>query len=227
MLQTRRRLLSNGTPLKGVPGFMTDGELRGVVLKNFYDFRNKPGIVSLLLLPEIFSIEPDPNRLINIFIQLQEHGLIQGNEMWDLDTRDAAGRITASGVDVVEGTSRPPITVAFHDHGIVVSQSSNVQIGDSNTISQTLGIQPSDLTRLVTELTTHLEELGLDARQQQRAEVQIATLKTELAGDPSPEIVRQAGHTIRNITEGAIGSLLATAAQPAVWQWVHQMLRHF
>ena len=32
-------------------------------------------------------------------------------------------------------------------------------------------------------------------------------------------IVKQAGRTLRNITEGAIGSLIATAAQPTVWAW--------
>ena len=92
----------------------------------------------------------------------------------------------------------------------------------SQTVS--MGIQPQDLARLVTDLTKHLDELNLDARQRQRAEVQIATLEAELAGDPDPAIVMQAGRTLRNITEGAIGSLLATATQPAVWQLIHQTL---
>jgi hypothetical protein len=76
-------------------------------------------------------------------------------------------------------------------------------------------------------LTAHLNELNLDARQRQRAEAQIATLKAELAGDPDFAIVRQAGRTLRNITEGAIGSLLATAAQPGVWHWIYQQLSNF
>ncbi len=92
-----------------------------------------------------------------------------------------------------------------------------------------MGIQPQDLTRLVTDLTKHLDELNLDARQKQRAEAQIAALRAELAGEePDPAIVRQAGRTLRSITEGAIGSLLATAAtQPAVWKWIHHMLASF
>jgi hypothetical protein len=89
-------------------------------------------------------------------------------------------------------------------------------------------MQPQELTRLVTELTGHLDELNLDARQKQRAEIQIASLKSELAGDPDPEIVRQAGRSLRNITEQAIGSLLATAAtNPALWQWVQHALASF
>jgi len=69
--------------------------------------------------------------------------------------------------------------------------------------------------------------LNLDVRQKQRAEAQIATIRAELAGDPDPTIVKQAARTLRNITEGAIGSLLATAAQPGVWHWIHQALAAF
>ena len=90
-----------------------------------------------------------------------------------------------------------------------------------------MGTQPHDLTRLVTELTAHLDELNLDTRQKQRAEAQIAALKTELTGDPDPAIVKQAARTLRNITEGAVGSLLATAAPPGVWHWIHQALAAF
>jgi len=95
--------------------------------------------------------------------------------------------------------------------------------------SANMGIQPHDLTRLVTELTAHLDELNLDARQRQRAEAQIAALRVELAGnEPDPSIVRQAGRTLRNITEGAVGSLLAAAAtQPVMWQWIRHMLQSF
>jgi hypothetical protein len=93
--------------------------------------------------------------------------------------------------------------------------------------SATVEIQPNDLTRLVTELTAHLDELNLHTRQKQRAEAQIAALKAELTGDPDPTIVRQAARTFRNITEGAIASLLATAAQPGVWHWIRQVLTAF
>lgn len=100
---------------------------------------------------------------------------------------------------------------------------------NSGHFSQTasLGIQREDLIRLVKELTAHLDELSLDARQKQRAENQIAALKTELDGDPDPAIVQQTGRALRNIIEGAIGSLLAAAVQPVVWQWIHQTLASF
>jgi len=87
-----------------------------------------------------------------------------------------------------------------------------------------IGVPSQDFAKLVTELTAHLNELNLDAQQKRRAEAQIATLKVELAGNPDPMIVRQAGRTLRNVLEGAIGSLLATAAQPGIWRWIQETL---
>jgi hypothetical protein len=80
------------------------------------------------------------------------------------------------------------------------------------------------IARLVAEFTGHIEELHLEPREKQRAEAQISALRAELAGDPDPAIVTQAGRTLRNITEGAVGSLIATAAQPGVWHWVQQTM---
>jgi len=94
------------------------------------------------------------------------------------------------------------------------------------TQTASVGVEPNDLARLVTDFTAHLSELNLDPHQIQRAEAQIATLRVELAGDPDPAVVTQAGRTLRNITEGAIGSLLA-AAQPDIWHWIHRTLAHF
>jgi hypothetical protein len=95
---------------------------------------------------------------------------------------------------------------------------------NSRDFSQATNITTKDLARLVTEFTDHLDELNLDARQKQKAQAQIATLKAQLADEPDPVIVRQAGRTLRGITEGAIGSLLATAVQPTVWQWVQSTM---
>lgn len=207
---------------------MKDVDLRGIVLERFYEIRNQePSMVDPLRVPGLDAIESDHIRLLNICEQLAEHGLLHWRSLRGLTMDGGMGKISASGVDVVEGTARAPIAIALHT--ISVSQSSNVQIGDSNTQDVNVHIETGDLTRLVTDLTKHLDELNLDARQKLRAEAQIAALKAELAGeDPDPVIVRQAGRTLRSITEGALGSLLATAAaQPTVWQWIHHMLASF
>jgi hypothetical protein len=76
-------------------------------------------------------------------------------------------------------------------------------------------------------MTDHIGELDLDQRQRQRAMVQIAAIEAEIEDEPDQALVNQAAGTLRNITEGAIGSLLATAVQPGVWQWIHQLLAGF
>lgn len=99
------------------------------------------------------------------------------------------------------------------------------QHGHDFTQTAHIGIQSQDFARLVTEFASHIHELNLDARQRQIAEVQIATLRAQLTGEADPVILKQAGRTLRNITEGAIGTLLATAvAQPAVWLWIQRTL---
>jgi hypothetical protein len=94
-------------------------------------------------------------------------------------------------------------------------------------VNQTANMGVSaDVVRLIEEVTAHLDDLKLEPRQKQRAEAQIAALRVEVAGnDPDPGTVTQAGRSLRNITEGAIGSLLATAAQPGIWQWIHETMK--
>jgi hypothetical protein len=112
-----------------------------------------------------------------------------------------------------------------HFHGSVGNVAQNAE---HFTQTAHIGIQPKDLARLVAELTTHIDELNLDSRQKQRAEAQLAILNAELGGEPDPEVVKQAGRTLWNITQGAIGSLLATAAaQPGVWHWLQSVLSNF
>ncbi len=113
-------------------------------------------------------------------------------------------------------------TTHFHGNVGNVAQSSEHVIQTAS-----IGIQSKDLARLVTDFSAHIDELNLDARQKQRAEAQLAILNTELSGEPDPEIVRRAGQALWNVTQGAVGSLLATAVQPSVWHWIHQMLASF
>ena len=148
--------------------------------------------------------------------------------------------INAAGIDAIEGAQRRPdqpsanfpsvsYNIVNNTMNVGTVSNSPVQQGGMHSVqSQTVshGAQDlADLNRLVTELTSHLGELQVDARQRQRAEAQIATLKAQLTDEPDPIIIKQAGKTLRNITEGAIGSLLAAATQPTVWVWVHAIMR--
>ncbi len=51
-------------------------------------------------------------------------------------------RITASGVDVIEGTATPPIAISIGDSQTInISNSSNVQVGDNNSQTIYNGVQ--------------------------------------------------------------------------------------
>jgi hypothetical protein len=94
------------------------------------------------------------------------------------------------------------------------------------TQNATVDLSSEDLAKFVSEFTKHLDELKIDQLTKQKAATQLATLKTQ-ESDPNPVIVSEAGRTLRNLTEGAIASLLATAAQPHVWHWIRQVLQSF
>jgi len=151
-------------------------------------------------------------------------------------------RINGAGIDAIEGAQRHPdqagsafpsvsYNIVYNTMHVGTMSNSPVQQGGVHSAqNQTVTYNPqdlADLTRLVAELTQHLGELQIDARQQLKAEAQIATLKAQLMDEPDAAIVTQAGRTLRNVIEGAIGSLLATAAQPTVWTWVHGVMDRF
>ncbi|TGE01424.1 hypothetical protein [Methylobacterium nonmethylotrophicum] len=54
---------------------------------------------------------------------------------------DSCGRITAYGVDVVEGDTQPPIAINLHDSRISVSRSNLVQIGSGHSLHNTGSIE--------------------------------------------------------------------------------------
>ena len=123
---------------------MTDGQLRGLVLQKLYDRRHQADFVDL---SEIANVEPtNPNRIANICDQLGQHGLIQWTAYQGLEGVIAGmGKISANGVDVIEGTRQSPITVTLHDHRISVASSSHVQIGNANVQGKDI-----DIGKLVT-----------------------------------------------------------------------------
>ena len=101
------------------------------------------------------------------------------------------------------------------------------QNSHSFTQAASIGISVDDLTRLVVELRDNLGELALGEDDRRNVQAQLDTLNAQLEADPNPVIIREAGRTLRNLTEGAIAGLITTAAQPTVWAWIHAALAHF
>jgi hypothetical protein len=190
------------------------------------------------------------SRTDPVFISELETGLLEEDlkAAWRylkdrglIDTFNIAytARINGRGIDAVESAHRHPDQTSSNFPSVtynIVNNTVNVGTMNSSPLQQA-GVQSKqhqmvncstqdliDLKRMVNELAIHLDELQLDARQKQSAEAQIATLRAQLGDEPDPVIVNQAGRTLRNITEGAIGSLAATAAQPTVWVSVHEAM---
>lgn len=120
---------------------MTDSELRGIVLRRFYD-RRHDGFVTLA--ETDFSGQFSFVELRSICRQLSEKGLIGE---WHPTSTGAGptigiGRITADGIDVIEGTRSPPISITFDQRSTIsVSASQNVQIGNQNVQSIAIHLQ--------------------------------------------------------------------------------------
>jgi AbiTii len=108
-------------------------------------------------------------------------------------------------------------------------QNSQVQQAGEHA-AQTLSFAPgsqerSDLEQLFALMADNLVNLKLDEKTRKRAEAQLATMRAQLEDDePDTGIIAQAGSTLRNVTEGAIGSLIAAAVQPEVWHLVSHTL---
>lgn len=156
---------------------------------------------------------------------LRDRGLIQ------TFGANYAARVNALGIDAIENAQNKPDrpsnafpSVTYNILNIGTATNSAIQqAGAMSAQTQTANYSSEELAslaRLVAEFVAHLDELDLDARGKQRARAQLATLETELSDIPDRGIVQQAGRTLRNITEGAIGSLVATAAQPTIWTGV-------
>ena len=167
---------------------------------------------------------------------LKDKGLI---EIFNLPY---TARVNARGIDAIEDAQSrpdepieafPAVTYNIVNNTTTIGTAINSQFqqagshSNQNLVTTYNGQDRADLVRLVNEVRSHLHELQLDASANRKAVAQLATLQAQLGDEPDPVIVRQAGRTLRNITEGAIASLAATAIQPAVWAWVAEAMVRF
>lgn len=134
---------------------------------------------------------------------------------------------TPNGWDRANLLMNPPPTVNQNSVRIEHAVNSPVQQGMHSNQTQNANYSvPSndDLRRLVDLMTAHLSELSLPQADERKAKSQLATIDAQLMDTPNPTIVKEAGKSLKNITEGAVGSILATAAQPGIWGAVQSLL---
>jgi hypothetical protein len=138
---------------------MRDTERRGIVLERFYAARHKVDWLEFDALST--HVTMDRTELANICSQLGQHGLIDWEAVEALTGNiPLRGRITASGIDVIEGTALAPISITLHDHSVRVTGSNNVQIGNANT--QTVHVQ-------IKKVLTQIEQAQASQPEKQEA----------------------------------------------------------
>ena len=102
---------------------MRDSELRGLILEALYNHRRK----DLVNLDQEVGGPPLPHGATeSILRQLVKKGLVE-RPIQPLN-RLGNARITAYGIDVVQGTTSPPVSIVLHQRNTV----QDVQVGAGN-----------------------------------------------------------------------------------------------
>ncbi len=96
---------------------MRDDELGGAVLQRFYDYRHR-GVLQLADVIAAAS-SAEPLLVVRVSERLAHAGLIEWKTSKSMTAVGGIGRITALGVDVVEGHREPPIMLLLRDRGVV------------------------------------------------------------------------------------------------------------
>ena len=111
---------------------MKDNDLRGLVLQKFYDVRHEPA--GVLQLPNLAELAPgNEMQVANVCDQLAQNGLLEWKALRSLGgSIGGIGKITARGVDVIEGTKKSSLAITMHHHNVTVTRSAHVQFGNGN-----------------------------------------------------------------------------------------------
>jgi hypothetical protein len=153
--------------------------------------------------------------LLDTSTYLAQEGLIEAN----------TGACTLSHTGVVEieaALSQPDRPTAHFPLNIIhIEQMSHSQIQQGTVGSTQSGTFTSlDLgavAEFVRELKAQLSQLGLAGDDEAVAQSDIATIETQLSSPrPKVEIVKESLRSIRNIAEGAVGSMIASGVVAGV-----------
>ncbi len=116
---------------------MKDNELRAIVLQAYYSLRHLGSFqwaeVEESQIPKVGSYA----EIARMSDQLAEHGLIDWRPVrgGQGETIGGIGKITAFGVDVIEGTVQSPISIKFDHSQTVTIHGSNNIVGNNNHLS--------------------------------------------------------------------------------------------
>ena len=110
---------------------MKDADRRAMILQRFYDERHnsRDGWVKIPLDPT--ASQEEQKIIYNICGQLHQNALIEwkGNSR---GTSDGLGKITARGIDVLEGNATSPLAITIDKRTYSISNAAGVVFGDHN-----------------------------------------------------------------------------------------------
>lgn len=128
---------------------MKDSEVRGLVLQVLYERRSDRNFR-----PESnhFDSKIDASTLARVVEQLEQHGLVEAKLLDYIGEKNREimwARITAHGVDVIEGDTQADLRIEFvqHHNTYNISNSTNVAIGDNN--QQTVKHSVEELMKVI------------------------------------------------------------------------------
>jgi hypothetical protein len=166
------------------------------------------------------------------FVPGMEHAVEEG---WVEVLSDGASfRLTQSGFDVcpdeIANIANQPAIVNqnFINIGKAINSPITQGIESTQTVTTNYSsISKDELIEFVNSFRENLTDLDLPSSDERKVNAQLATIEAQLIDEPNQEILKQAFTTLKNVTEGAIGSLLATAAQPGIWGAIQAVLSSF
>lgn len=184
------------------------------------DFNNSQVLKDTL----VVAISKEKERLRSqLVINARYVEMFSGNiRMVDNSLTNAIKEI-ATEIDVIALT--PIQRPIFTQNTVIANTITNAPIqqgGAHASMTQTVSYSLEDLNdmrQLLNVFDEHLDDLDLNESEKRKVMKQVGIIRLQLEDEPDSVIVKQAGRSLRNITEGAIGSLVATAVQPIIWSW--------
>lgn len=115
---------------------MKDYEIGGLVLQSLYEHRSNRNFQPK---SSDFDSKVDDSTLVRVVGQLEQHGLAEARFLdgISMDRGILWARITAHGVDVIEGDSQADLKIELvqHHNTYNISNSTNVAIGNNNQLT--------------------------------------------------------------------------------------------
>ncbi len=104
----------------------------------------------------------------------------------------------------------PPVVNIMNFHG-QVSHAAFQQGTHDSTQTASFTTQQQDLCSILNEIKQSIDALGLDMQQQSDIRAEIGTIEAQLTSSkPKYSVITECLKSLRNILEGAVGSLIAS-----------------